>query len=140
MFPVIEIAAPRESLVEETEGALVISFAPGHLAEARQGQRDTMGSLNRSSHLKPLFHQCACPGEIPPLHAYPTGETFAVLTGKFEVTIRDGENVAMTRIGPGDLAHAKPGMPHRFENVGDVRGTAPGRQRSVDGGPPARAG
>lgn len=63
------------------------------------------------------------PGGGPPLHAHPTSETFAVLSGEFDVTVRDGQDVSTARIGPGDLAHAPAGVPHRFENAGDARGT-----------------
>lgn len=63
------------------------------------------------------------PGGGPPLHAHPTSETFAVLSGEFDVTVRDGQDVSTARIGPGDLAHAAAGVPHRFENAGTERGT-----------------
>jgi quercetin dioxygenase-like cupin family protein len=62
------------------------------------------------------------PGGGPPLHAHPGPETFYVLTGEFAFTLRDASGVSTVRWGPGGVAHAPGGAPHRFENVSSTRG------------------
>lgn len=63
------------------------------------------------------------PGGGPPLHAHPGSETFHVLTGEFAFTVRDATGVSTFRCGPGGVAHAPGGAPHRFENISPTRGT-----------------
>jgi quercetin dioxygenase-like cupin family protein len=57
------------------------------------------------------------PGGGPPLHAHPGSETFFVVSGEFEFTLRDATGVTTVRAVPGDVIHAAGGVPHRFENV-----------------------
>jgi quercetin dioxygenase-like cupin family protein len=61
------------------------------------------------------------PGGGPPLHSHPTNETFYVLAGEIEFTQRTAEGVTTFRGGPGAIAHAPAGVPHRFENVSSGR-------------------
>lgn len=62
------------------------------------------------------------PGGGPPLHAHPGPETFTVISGEFAFTARDERGVTSARGGPGTIVHTPGGAPHRFENIGSVRG------------------
>lgn len=61
------------------------------------------------------------PGGGPPLHAHPGNETFYVLSGEFAFTLRGASGVQTVHCGPGSMAHAPGGVPHRFENVSASR-------------------
>ena len=56
------------------------------------------------------------PGAGPPPHRHDFEETFAVLEGEIEVTVR-GETYAAAA---GSLAHVPANAPHTFRNVADV--------------------
>ena len=61
------------------------------------------------------------PGGGPPLHAHPGNETLYVLSGEFDFTLRGPDGATTVRCGPGAVAHAPGGSPHRFENVSPTR-------------------
>lgn len=61
------------------------------------------------------------PGGGPPLHAHPGNESFYVLSGEFAFTLRDDTGARSIHCGPGSMAHAPAGVPHRFENVSPTR-------------------
>lgn len=56
-------------------------------------------------------------GEGPGLHTHPYAETWVVRRGRAEVVI--GADVF--EVGPGDIAIAPAGVPHKFTNLGPDR-------------------
>jgi mannose-6-phosphate isomerase-like protein (cupin superfamily) len=57
------------------------------------------------------------PGQGPGLHTHPYPETWVVRRGRAEVVI-GGERF---EVGPGDIAVAPAGVPHKFTNLGPDR-------------------
>ena len=59
----------------------------------------------------------AAPGEGPPLHHHPYGETFVVLAGRGRFTVGETDVEATA----GDVLSVAPGTPHQFRSVGSER-------------------
>ncbi len=57
------------------------------------------------------------PGQGPGLHTHPYAETWVVRRGRAEVVI----GAEMFEVGPGDIAVAPAGVPHKFTNLGPDR-------------------
>lgn len=57
------------------------------------------------------------PGEGPVLHTHPYAETWVVRRGRAVVVIGDER----FEVGPGDIAVAPAGVPHKFTNLGPER-------------------
>ena len=57
------------------------------------------------------------PGQGPVLHTHPYAETWVVRRGRAEVVI----GAERFEIGPGDIAVAPAGVPHKFTNLGPDR-------------------
>lgn len=68
-----------------------------------------------------MIYGVVAPGGGPPLHSHPTNETFFVVSGEIEFTQRTDRGTSSFRGGPGAIAHAPAGVPHRFENVAGNR-------------------
>ena len=70
-------------------------------------------------------------GGMPILHTHPASEHFYVVSGQFEVYLRDENgNKYGVPLGPGQSAFVPGGEPHGITNVGDSKGTL---LMSIDG-------
>ena len=55
------------------------------------------------------------PGGRYPLHSHPYEQTSVVIQGRMRLTVGD----EVREVGPGDMWHAPPGVPHGGEILGD---------------------
>lgn len=112
--------------------ALAVGFGPGAHAETPL----TPGTLPETLHVLgatmellldshatggrlAVLVETTPPGGGPPLHSHANEEEyFYVIDGDFEFTLAD----ETLRPKPGDFLTIPRGVPHRFENVGDVPG------------------
>ncbi|HEX4769860.1 MAG TPA: cupin domain-containing protein [Bryobacteraceae bacterium] len=65
------------------------------------------------------FTQVSPPGGGPPPHSHQNeDEIFCVLNGEYEFL----QNGSWTKVGAGDVVHAKRGSTHTFRNAGNAEG------------------